>query len=120
MANIGGKAGGRVQAKPAADVKNRDQAEVGQADVDSEPPVVDPGVPRWRQIEIMHERAQLRQMLDDLDMDFDELEVEVFGSEEEHDVLYRNAEELGDEDEIELDDDDEDDFEDDEYEDLED
>lgn len=78
-----------------------------------------PGIPRWRQIEIMHERAQLRRMLDDLDMNYDELEAEVFGSEEEHDVFYRNFDEIDDE-EIELEDDDEDDdFEDEDYEDLE-
>jgi hypothetical protein len=79
-----------------------------------------PGIPRWRQIEIMQERAQLRRMLDDLDMNFDELEAEIFGSEEEHDVFYRHFDESDDE-EIELEEDgEEDDFEDDDYEDLED
>jgi hypothetical protein len=81
------------------------------------------GVPRWRQIEVMHERAQLRKMLDDLDMDFDELEMEVFGSEAEHDLLYRHIgdEEDTDEDEEldETDEGDDEDFEDDEFEDLE-
>ena len=80
------------------------------------------GVPRWRQIEVMHERAQLRRNLDDLVMDFDELEMEVFGSDAEHDLLYRHLGEDDDEDEedeIEIDDAD-DDYEDDDYEDLED
>ena len=84
------------------------------------------GVPRWRQIEVMHERAQLRRMLDDLDMDFDELEMEVFGSEAEHDLLYRHIgdeedeDEDGDEELVAGDEEDEEDFEDDEFEDLED
>lgn len=77
-------------------------------------------VPRWRQIEIMHERAQLRKLLDDFELDFEELEVEVFGSEAEHDIFYRH---FGDEDEeeIELEDDEEDDdFEEEEFDELED
>jgi hypothetical protein len=80
-----------------------------------------PSIPRWRQIEIMHERAQLRKMLDELDIDFDELEDEVFGSEAEHDVFYRHGDEADeDEDDIDLDDDDDDEFEDDDFDDLED
>ena len=82
------------------------------------------GTPRWRQIEVMHERAQLRRNLDDLVMDFDELEMEVFGSDAEHDLLYRHLGEDEDEDEddgddIEIDDSD-DDYEEDDFEDLED
>lgn len=78
-----------------------------------------PGIPRWRQIEIMHERAQLRKLLDDFDLNFEELEVEVFGSEAERDVFYRHLGEF-DEEEIEIEDDDEDDdYEDEEYDDLE-
>jgi hypothetical protein len=78
------------------------------------------GVPRWRQIEVMHERAQLRRALDDLIMDFDELEMEVFGSDAEHDLLYRNLEEDEEEDEELGDDVEDDDFEDDDFEEIED
>jgi hypothetical protein len=65
-------------------------------------------MPRWRQIEIMRERAQLREALGDLDGEFDELdelEREVFGSESEHDLLYQHG--VTDiEEDIEIDDDD--------------
>ena len=60
------------------------------------------GASRWRQIEVMRERAELRKMLDDLDMDFDELEMEVFGSDTEHDLMYR-PEQQGEEEDIEAD-----------------
>jgi hypothetical protein len=60
------------------------------------------GVSRWRQIEVMRERAELRKMLDDLDMDFDEFEMEVFGSDTEHDLMYR-PEQQGEEEDIEAD-----------------
>jgi hypothetical protein len=45
-------------------------------------------IPRWRQIEIMRERAQLREALGDLDLDAEDVEEEVFGSEEENEALY--------------------------------
>jgi hypothetical protein len=64
-------------------------------------------IPRWRQIEIMRERAQLREALGDLDDEFgelDELEREVFGSESENETLYRHGEEDSEE-ELEFDDD---------------
>ncbi len=64
-------------------------------------------VPRWRQIEIMRERAQLRKELADLDDDLDEmdeLEEEVFGSESENEELYQHGE-PGDED-VDFDDED--------------
>lgn len=98
-----------------ADATDNDDVPEHRGRGGAEPPA---GIPRWRQIEIMQERAQLRKMLDDLDMDFDELEAEVFGSAEEHDQFYRNFSE-GDEEEVEVEDDEEDDFEDD-YEDEED
>lgn len=60
------------------------------------------GVSRWRQIEVMRERAELRKMLDDLDMDFDKFEMEVFGSDTEHDLMYR-PEQQGEEEDIEAD-----------------
>ncbi len=65
-------------------------------------------MPRWRQIEIMRERAQLREALGDLEDDFDEfdeLEREVFGSESENESLYQHGDVNLDED-IELDDED--------------
>lgn len=75
------------------------------------------GIPRWRKIEIMRERAQLREALGGVDLfdDFDDFEEEVFGSEEEYEVFYRHGDEEEDE-EIEFE---EDEFEDDEFEDLE-
>ena len=57
---------------------------------------------RWRQIEVMRERAELRKMLDDLDMDFDEFEMEVFGSDTEHNLMYR-PEQQSEEEDIEAD-----------------
>ena len=78
------------------------------------------GVPRWRQIEVMHERAQLRRALDDLVMDFDELEMEVFGSDAEHDLLYRHIEDDEENDEELEDAIEDDDFEDDDFEEIED
>lgn len=53
-------------------------------------------IPRWRQIEIMSERAELRRAFADLDAEsdeFDELEAEVFGSESENEELYQHDEE---------------------------
>ena len=78
------------------------------------------GVPRWRQIEVMHERAQLRRALDDLVMDFDELEMEVFGSDAEHDLLYRHLGDDEEEDEEIEEDIEDDDFEDEDFEEIED
>lgn len=51
------------------------------------------GIPRWRQIEIMRERAQLREALGGLDLfdDMDDYESEVFGSEEENEILYDHS-----------------------------
>lgn len=75
------------------------------------------GIPRWRKIEIMRERAQLREALGGVDLfdEFDDFEEEVFGSEEEYEVFYRHSD--GDEEEeVEFEDDE---FEDDEFEDLE-
>jgi hypothetical protein len=83
-------------------------------------PTAGASVPRWRQIEVMHERAQLRRMLDDLVMDFDELEMEVFGSDAEHDLIYRHLEEDEEEDEELEDALDDDEFEDDDFEEIED
>jgi len=75
------------------------------------------GIPRWRKIEIMRERAQLREALGGVDLfdDFDDFEEEVFGSEEEYDVFYRHSDE-DEEVEVELEDDE---FEEDEFEDPE-
>jgi len=76
------------------------------------------GIPRWRKIEIMRERAQLREALGGVDLfdDFDEFEEEVFGSEEEYEVFYRHSDDA-DEDEISFEDDG---LDDDELEDIED
>jgi hypothetical protein len=90
------------------------EAETGNGDRAHE------SIPRWRQIEIMRERAQLREALGDLDDDFDELdelEREVFGSESENDVFYHHGMTDIDED-LELDDEDED-MDDDDFEDFE-
>ena len=75
------------------------------------------GIPRWRQIEIMRERAQLREALGGLDLfdDMDDYESEVFGSEEENEILYDHSDDP-EEVVIEIDDDD---FEDDDFEDFE-
>jgi len=72
-------------------------------------------VPRWRQIEIMRERAELRKALDDIDFEEDDYEEEVFGSEEENESLYFHGD-APPEEEVELD---EDDLESDEFEDFE-
>ena len=89
-----------------------------QAEVPEPLPARGPGVPRWRQIEIMQERAKLRRELDDFDLDFEALDAEVFGSEADHDVFYRHLEDIEDEDIDEdigdLEDDADDDFADDE------
>ena len=47
-------------------------------------------IPRWRKIEIMKERAALREALGDDELDLDALEEEVFGTEEENESLYRH------------------------------
>lgn len=75
------------------------------------------GIPRWRQIEIMRERAQLREALGGLDLfdDMDDYESEVFGSDEENEILYDHSDDP-EEEVIEIDDDD---FEDDDFEDFE-
>lgn len=75
------------------------------------------GIPRWRKIEIMRERAQLREALGGVDLfdDFDDFEEEVFGSEEEYEVFYRHSDDA-DEEEISFEDDD---FDDDDLEDFE-
>lgn len=75
------------------------------------------GVPRWRQIEIMRERAQLREALGGLDLfdDLDDYESEVFGSEEENEILYDHSDDPEDV-IVEIDDEV---FEDDEFEDFE-
>ena len=46
------------------------------------------GIPRWRKIEIMQERAALREALGDDEMDLDALEDEVFGTDEENESFY--------------------------------
>lgn len=51
----------------------------------------DQHTPRWRQIEIMAERAELREMLGDFDLDFEALEQEVFGSEEWAEGIYMDG-----------------------------
>lgn len=72
-------------------------------------------VPRWRQIEIMRERAQLREALGDIDFDLEDYEEEVFGSEEENESLYVHGDNPADEDidlpDEDIDPDDFDDFE---------
>jgi hypothetical protein len=75
------------------------------------------GIPRWRQIEIMRERAQLREALGGLDLydDLDDYESEVFGSEEDNEVLYDHSDDP-EEVVVEIDDDD---FDDENFEDFE-
>lgn len=64
-----------------------------------------PAIPRWRQIEIMKERAQLREALGDpeldLDLDFEEYELEVFGSDEENEAIHQHND-VADPEDIEL------------------
>jgi hypothetical protein len=76
------------------------------------------GIPRWRKIEIMRERAQLREALGGVDLfdEFDDFEEEVFGSDEEYEVLYRHSDDDEEDEEIEFEDDD---FEDDDFEEAE-
>ncbi|MDX1461150.1 MAG: hypothetical protein R3348_08845 [Xanthomonadales bacterium] len=63
-----------------------------------EPTLESTGIPRWRKIEIMRERAALREALGDDELDLEALESEVFGTEEEYWSLYRHGDS---EDEIE-------------------
>lgn len=67
------------------------------------------GIPRWRQIEIMKERRELREMLDDIDIEDPDWDAEIFGSEQERMAYYKAAGEADEEEEDELppDDDDE-------------
>lgn len=69
-------------------------------------------ISRWRKIEIMRERAALREALGEDESDLDALDVEVFGTEEENSRLYRH-----DDSDDEDDEDDDDGSEDDGYED---
>lgn len=81
-------------------------------------------IPRWRQIEIMRERAELRQALDDIDFEEDGYEDEVFGSEEENEALYVHDDTEADEEmdlsDEDLDEDLDDDLEPDDFDDFED
>ncbi|NNE06603.1 MAG: hypothetical protein HKN15_12855 [Xanthomonadales bacterium] len=72
-------------------------------------------IPRWRKIEIIKERAALREALGEDELDLEALEIEVFGSEEENQALYRH-DSSEDEEEIEFEDDG---YEDDDFEDFE-
>jgi hypothetical protein len=88
------------QAEDVTASGNSGGAAVNEADRDSPQ-----NMPRWRQIEILRERAQLREALADLEMDeFDEFELEVFGSESENEELYQHGE-LDEEDDVEFDED---------------
>jgi hypothetical protein len=51
-------------------------------------------IPRWRRIEILREKAQLREALGDLDFDedFSEYDKEVFGSDEEYLSFHEHSE----------------------------
>ena len=69
-------------------------------------------IPRWRKIEIMKERAALREALGDDELDLEALEIEVFGTDEENESLYRH----GIDEEEDEEDFDDDDFEDDDFE----
>ena len=73
------------------------------------------GIPRWQQIEIMLERAQLREALGGLEPDLDGYEKEVFGSEEEYEALHEHSDNPEDENvdfgDLDLEQDDIDDFE---------
>ena len=75
-------------------------------------------VPRWRRIEIMREKAELHEALDDIGANTDECDEEVFGSDEEYLAFHEHSDEPEDEltdidDEEEALDDDFEDFEDD-------
>lgn len=66
------------------------------------------GIPRWRQIEIMRERRELREMLDDIDIEDPDWDAEIFGSEQERMAYYTAAGEADEEEEEELPQDDDD------------
>lgn len=50
-------------------------------------------IPRWRRIEILREKAELHEALGDIDFDedFDELDEEVFGSDEEYLSFHKHS-----------------------------
>jgi hypothetical protein len=95
---------------PDSSTEQEEKPDLGRDEVTGEPsessrtaaPRKSAGASRWRQIEVMRERAELRKMLDDLDMDFDEFEMEVFGSDTEHNLMYR-PEQQSEEEDIEAD-----------------
>lgn len=63
-------------------------------------------IPRWRKIEIMRERAALREALGEDELDLEALEMEVFGSDEENQKLYKHGDSGEEEDEeVEFEDD---------------
>ena len=74
-------------------------------------------IPRWRRIEILREKAELREALGDIDTDVDanDYDEEVFGSDEEYVSFHEHSEipeeELADIDEEAEPDEDFDDFE---------
>jgi uncharacterized protein YacL (UPF0231 family) len=71
-------------------------------------------IPRWRRIEIMREKAQLREALGDIDAALEDYDEEVFGSDEEYVIFHEHSEipeeELADIDEEVLPDEDFEDF----------
>ncbi|MFT5140943.1 MAG: hypothetical protein ACI9CB_002608 [Rhodothermales bacterium] len=59
-------------------------------------------IPHWRRIEIMREKAELRAALGDLDSDFDEIDEEVFGSDEEYVSFHKHIDDEVEIDEVEI------------------
>ena len=79
-------------------------------------------IPRWRRIEILREKAELREALGDIDFEIDanDVEEEVFGSDEEY-ISFHEHTEIPEEDLADIDEDaDPDDDPDDDFEVLED
>jgi len=54
-------------------------------------------IPRWRRIEIMREKAELRAALGDLDAELEDYDEEVFGSDEEYVSFHEHSDEPEDE-----------------------
>jgi hypothetical protein len=48
-------------------------------------------IPRWRRIEIMREKAQLKEALGDIDGELDDFDEEVFGSDEEYMSFHEHS-----------------------------
>ena len=91
----------------ATDDHGRDP-DAERADAPVEPQAETHKIPRWRQIEIMKERRELREMLDDIDIEDPDWDEEIFGSEAERQAYYQAAGVLEEEEEDDFVDDDDD------------